>query len=55
MEEVEASSTSTGTQKTITVAMDMRMFVPHEGRRSCLRNMNKLPMKHPAAMIDVTG
>ena len=48
-------STSTGTQKTMTVAIAMRMLAPHEGKRSCLRNMKRLPIKHPAATIEVTG
>ena len=46
---------STGVQKTITVAIAMRMFAHQEASRNCRRNMNTEPTRQPIPINIVTG
>ena len=46
---------STGVQNTMTVAIAIRMFAPHEAMRSCLRNMNTDATRQPRPTKNVTG
>lgn len=46
---------STGVQNTMTVAMAMRMFAPHEPILNCLRNIRTEPAKHIRPTMKVTG
>lgn len=46
---------STGVQNTITVAIDIRMFAPHDAKYNCRLNINSEPMKQPMPIRKVTG